>query len=59
MQMASVGYRAEFEPTKNTPYLALTGELWSVFCEYFGEKNDRVIKTPYCIYGKCRIQIRL
>ena len=24
-----------FELTKDTPYLALLGELWSVFCEYF------------------------
>ena len=24
-----------FELTKDTPYLALSGELWSVFCEYF------------------------
>ena len=46
--MASVGYRAEFELTKNTPYLALTGELWCVFCEYL-EKNNRFIKTFDCI----------
>ena len=38
MQMANVGYRSDFELTKDTPYLALTGELWSVFCEYFGER---------------------
>ena len=25
--------RAEFALTKDTPYLALTGELWAVFCE--------------------------
>ena len=24
-----------FELTKDTPYLALSGELWSVFYEYF------------------------
>ena len=24
-----------FELTKDTPYLALSGELWSVFNEYF------------------------
>ena len=24
-----------FELTKDTPYLALSGELWSVVCEYF------------------------
>ena len=36
--MASEEYISDFELTKNTPYLALTGELWSVFGEYFGEK---------------------
>ena len=27
--------------TKDTPYLALTGELWGVFCEEFGENWPR------------------
>ena len=27
-----------FELTKDTPYLALSGELWSVFYEYFNKK---------------------
>ena len=26
----------DFEPTKDTPYLALTGELWGVFNVGFG-----------------------
>ena len=26
-----------FELTKDTPYLALSGELWSVFYEYFNK----------------------
>ena len=30
-------YQSEAEPTKDTPYPALTGKLWGVFCEYFGE----------------------
>ena len=30
--MTNVGYRSNFELTRNTPYHALTGELWSVFC---------------------------
>ena len=38
-----------FELTKDTPYPALSGELWSVFYEYFTE-IDRVIKGFYCIY---------
>ena len=37
-----------FELTKDTPYPALSGELWSVFYEYFTE-IDRVIKGFYCI----------
>ena len=27
------------ELTKDTPYLALTGKLWSAFCDYFREKS--------------------
>ena len=34
MTMISVGRESDFELTKDTPYLALTGEVWSVFCEY-------------------------
>ena len=29
--------KSDFEPTTDTPYLALTGELWGVFCYHFGE----------------------
>ena len=29
-------YKFEFEHMKNTPYLALSGQLWVVFCEAFG-----------------------
>ena len=32
-----VEYESEIESTKDTPYLALTGELWCIFCENFGE----------------------
>ena len=32
-----VVYKSEFESTKDTPYLALTGELWGVYCEEFEE----------------------
>ena len=28
------GYRSDYELTKDTPYLALTGELWTVFSEF-------------------------
>ena len=40
---------SDIRTTTDTPYLALTGELWSVYCED-GEKNDRVITTPHCIW---------
>ena len=44
-----VGYGSGFELTKDTPYLALTDELWDVFVSIL-MKNDRVIKGFYCIY---------
>ena len=30
-------YQSDAWSTKDTPYLALTGELWGVFCEYLSE----------------------
>ena len=42
--MTEVKYASEIIFTKDAPYLALTGELWGVFCEDFGE-NWR------CYYG--------
>ena len=33
--MISLHNMLPFELTKDTPYLALSGELWSVFYEYF------------------------
>ena len=41
-----------FELTKDTPYLALSGELWSVFYEYFN-RNWPCYKgfLLYLIYG--------
>ena len=32
---------ADIRITTDTPNLALTGELWSVFCEDFGENWPR------------------
>ena len=29
-------HKSEFVFTTDTPYLALTGELWGVYCEEFG-----------------------
>ena len=31
-------HKSDFELTINTPYLALMGELWGVYCEDFEEK---------------------
>ena len=42
-------YKSEFEHTKHTPYLALTGELCGVFCEDFGGDPPRYNGTAlYC-----------
>ena len=29
-------YQSNARSTKDTPYLALTGELWGIVCEYLG-----------------------
>ena len=34
-------YQSDAGTTKDTPYLALTGELWGVFCEYLWENQPR------------------
>ena len=43
-----VKLRPDFASTNDTPYLALTGELWGVFCEIY-KKNDRDISRAHCI----------
>ena len=35
--MIEAEHKSGFEPTKYTPYLTLTGELWVVYCEDLGE----------------------
>ena len=40
-----------FELTKDTPYLALSGELWSVFYEYFNRNWSCYKGFPLYIYG--------
>ena len=53
-----------FELTKDTPYLALSGELWSVFYEYFNRnwpcykgfllyrfKKKKILKTMQHVEG--------
>ena len=41
MAETNAGYLSDPGSTKDTPYLALAGELWGVFCEYLGEKWPR------------------
>ena len=36
-------YQSDAGSTKDTPYLALTGELWGVFCEYLPQYNGTVL----------------
>ena len=36
--MSAAEPQSDFDLTKDTLYLALTGELWGVSCEDFGEK---------------------
>ena len=42
-------YKSEFEHTKDGPYLALTSELWNVFCEALGENWPRFNDTALFI----------
>ena len=44
-----------FELTKDTPYLALSGELWSVFYEYFN-RNWPCYKG-FLLYNMYNIQM--
>ena len=38
-------HQSDAGTTKHTPYLALTGELWGVFCEYLWENQPRYNDT--------------
>ena len=40
--------KSDLVPTKDTPYLTLTGKLWVSIVRIF-KKIDRVIMTPHCI----------
>ena len=44
-----VGYRLDIEIIKDTPYLALTSELWSLFCGYFVENWFRLTSPCWLI----------
>ena len=43
-----VNHLSDFSITKGTPYLALTGDLWGVFREFFKEKGPWYIETALC-----------
>ena len=38
------------DPQKDTPYLALTGELWGVICEYLWENWQHYGTALYCVW---------
>ena len=40
--MTAIEHKPDFDDKKDISYLALTGELWSVFCEYFLKKKMTV-----------------
>ena len=41
-------HESEVTFTKDTPYLALAGELLDLFCEYLDENRPRYISTALC-----------
>ena len=44
---------SNFRITTGAPYLALTGELWGVYCEDLEENlNDHVITARHYVYNK-------
>ena len=45
-------YQSDVGSTKDTTYLALTGELWDVFCEYFWENWPRYNSTTLYFQAK-------
>ena len=55
MTMTEAKYASEVIFTKDTPYLALTGELWGVFCEDWGENWPRYNGTALYYYCYCRV----
>ena len=51
--MTAAEHKSDLKHTKNTSYLALTGELWSVYCEEIGETWPRYNGTGLYL---CRLQ---
>ena len=56
-----VGTEAEYQSdagfTNDTPYLALTGELWGIFCEYLWE--NWLCYSGTALYFQVGIQLKL
>ena len=48
-QLQWQNFSQTFEFMTDTPYLALTGELWSIFCELYKEKWQYIENTLYNI----------
>ena len=48
--MTSAGYESYYGLTKDTPLLICEGELWSVFCEYFGVKQCCQKEVQLCLH---------
>ena len=42
-------HQSDFELTKDTPYLTLTGEIWGVYCENL-EKIGYIITASHCMW---------
>ena len=49
-------YRSKFWLSKNIPSLALAGELWDVYCEYFGRRWPCYIKDV-TTYSTCHLTL--
>ena len=48
MTITEAEYESEVILTKGTPYVALVGELWGVFCEDLGKNGPRYNGTALC-----------
>ena len=56
--MTGAEFECKFQSTKDTPYLALTGELWDVFCDDSGENWPRYNGTALYYTGKMTLMHR-
>ena len=54
--MTGAKLKSDFKLTTNTPYLALTGELWGVYREDLGENWPRYNDTALYIIAQDPIE---